>query len=168
MKMHFLTFLMFFSAFVWGQEVQIMDGIPQDLEDEKIIFFKFEPVEVTAKEDGKAQDRYLHLRQTNHNQVIKEANRELTLAAMDYPYAYAITQKSRHKPLLGAGYKYILTSKVYDNEHLKTQPQEGELIVFEYFIVDTQNLLAYKVFQLDEMKVYDSKMLIRRLKKAIK
>ena len=168
MKKWLVIILLFISSSIWAQEVQIMDGIPKDLKEEKIIFFKFEAVEVTAKEDGNAQERYLYLRQTNHNRVIKEANRELTIAAMDYPYAYAITQKSRHKPLLGAGYKYILTSKVYDNEHLKAQPEQDELIVFEYYIVDTENLLAYKAFQLDEMKVYDSKMLIRRLKKAIK
>ncbi|MEQ8910536.1 MAG: hypothetical protein RIC95_15175 [Vicingaceae bacterium] len=168
MKVAVFTFSLLLPFLMIAQEVQIMDGLPEDLDTEKIIFFKFEPIQVTADENGKSQARYIHLRQTNHNKVIKEANRELTVAAMGYPNRYAITTKSRHKPLLNAGYKYILDSRVYDNEHLKGQPNEGELIVFEYYIVDTENLLAYKVFQLDEMKVYDSKMLIRRLNKALK
>lgn len=167
-KFGFLIPVIFAPFILLGQEVQFMDGTPPDLESEKIIFFKFEPIQVSADKDGKAQERYIHLRQTNHNKVIKEANRELTVAAMSYSNRYAITTKSRHKPLLNAGYKYVLDSRVYDNEHLHGQPKEGELIVFEYFIVDTENLLAYKVFQLDEMKVYDSKMLMRRFLKALK
>jgi hypothetical protein len=150
-----------------AQSTRVVKGLPSDLDSEKIIFFKHEKVDVTADRNGDDQDEYVHLRQTNHNKVIKEANEELTVAAMDYPFDYAISTKSKHEPLLAAGYRYILDSRVYANKHLTDQPGEDELIVFEYFIVDTQNDVAYKAFELDEMKVYDSKMLIRRLNRAL-
>ena len=165
-----LTSILLFSipVLLFAQSTRIVKGLPSDLDQEKIIFFKHDKVEITANEDGGEQDEYVHLRQTNHNKVIEEANEELTVAAMEYPFDYAISTKSKHEPLLAAGYRYILDSRVYANKHLSDQPKEDELIVFEYFIVDTQNDIAYKVFELDEMKVYDSKMLIRRLNRALK
>jgi len=48
------------------------------------------------------------------------------------------------------------------------QPPEDELLVFKYFIFDMQNNIAYEVFRLDEMKVYDFKLVIKKLNKAIK
>lgn len=153
---------------LWAQEIQVMDGIPEDIANQKIIFFKYEPVTIESTEKNNKQEKYIQLRRENHNRVIKEFNKELTIATMQYPFQYAITTKSRYKPLINAGYKYILDCNVYDNKHLEGQPNEGELIVFEYYIIDVENGLAYKVFQLDEMKVYDAKLIIKKLIKALK
>lgn len=67
-----------------------------------------------------------------------------------------------------AGYKYVLQSAVYKYDNLKGQPKDNELIVYEHFIYDMQNNIAYEVFRLDEMKVYDFKLVMKKLLRAIK
>lgn len=167
MKLLLASFF-FFPALLFAQEPTYKKGIPSDLDKEKIIFLEHEAIPISAnKKDGKAE-KYLFLRQTNHNKVISESNLKLHGAALSYPYEYAITTPSTYPSLLKAGYKYVLRSNVYSYDHLKTQPNEDELIVFEYFIHDVENNIAYKVFQMDEMKVYDSKLMIRKLNRALK
>ncbi|MBD99278.1 MAG: hypothetical protein CMO34_05490 [Verrucomicrobia bacterium] len=162
------AFLLLLLPFVLNSQPIVRDGLPLDLNQEKIILLKHEKIEVKADKKAGKQQKYLYLRQSNHNSVIEESNEKLILAAMDYPFEYAISTLSKYKSILKAGYKYVLISNVYKNEHLYSQPNEGELIVFEYFILDVNENVAFKVFELDEMKVYDSKMLIRRLNKALK
>lgn len=151
-----------------AQDYSIKEGVPHDLNESKIIFLSHEKIEVTAVKDSSSQQAYLHLRQTNHNDVIKEANDKLKIAALDYPFAYAISTKSSFEPLIKVGYKYLLDSRAYSYENLLVQPNEGELIIYEYFIIDLTANLAYKVFELDEMKVYDSKLMIRKLNRKVK
>jgi len=167
--MKFILALVFTLPFMsFAQEMKVVEGLPPDLEKSKIIFFKHEKIKITADKKSGSEGKYLHERQTNHNKVIQEANQKLNIATFDYPYDYAISSKSVYKPLLKAGYKYILDSKAYSYENLKTQPNEGELIIYEYFIIDPVKKKAYKVFELDEMKIYDSKLMIKKLSKAIK
>lgn len=162
-----LIFLLTFPVLCFTQEPIFKDELPKDLDTEKIIFLKHEEIKIKPLESG-AASRYLHLRQSNHNKVIEESNEKLNVAALQYPFKYAISSLSSYEPLLKAGYKYVLQSRVYNYEHLQDQPKEDELIVFEYFIFDTHKNIAYKVFEMDEMKVYDSKLMIKRLNKALK
>lgn len=166
---HLLYFLILVPSFLFAQEgsVIIKEGVPKDLEASKLILLKHEKIQVTAnKKDGK-EAKYLYLRQSNHNQVVEEANAKLLGAAMEYPYGYALATRSSYEPLLKAGYKYVLDSQAYEYENLYSQPNEGELIIYEYFIRDIENNIAYKVFELDEMKIYDSKLLIKKLNRAV-
>ena len=160
-----LLFIPFFSI---SQEPTFFNGLPDDLDQEKIIFLEHEKIKVTADKKNGKEEKYLHLRQTNHNSVIEESNTKLKGAALQYPFKYAFATPSTYESLLKAGYRYVLQSRVYSYEHLKTQPKEGELIVFEYYIFDTQKNVAFKAFELDEMKVYDSKLLMKRLTKALR
>lgn len=144
-----------------------LKGAPENLESNKLIILKHEPVKITVDPKNSKEDKYIFHRQSNHNKVIKESNKKLTVEAMKYPYQYALATQSTYKSLAKAGYKYALISEVYKNNYLKKHPDEDVLIVFEYFIYDLNADLAYKVFELDEMKVYDSKLLIKKLRKAI-
>ena len=166
-KTLFFTFI-FLPLISFGQDYIIKEGVPDDLKEYKIIFFKHQKIEVTADKENGAQGEYLHLRQINHNEVVEEANEKLIAAAAEYPFGYAISTTDSYKPLVKSGYKYILTSKAYQYDNLRKQPEEDVLIIFEYFIVDITSNIAYKVFELDEMKVYDSKLMIKKLNKAIK
>ena len=163
-----LFFLILLPLGAFAQETILMKGIPGDLEDEKIIFLEHEKVDVTADKKDSKEAKYLYLRQTNHNKVISDANIKLRGAALSYPYKYAIASPSTYEALQKAGYKYVFQSNVYKYDHLKTQPEEGELVVFTYYIFDAEKNIAYEVFELDEMKIYDFKAVIRKLNKAIK
>jgi len=163
-----LSLLLLLLPFGIKSQPIVKDGLPIDLNHEKIILLKHEKIEIQADKKGSKQEKYLYLRQSNHNSVIQESNDKLVVAAMTYPFEYAISSLSKYESILKAGYKYVLISNVYKNEHLLNQPNEGELIVFEYFILDVNDNVAFKVFELDEMKVYDSKMIMRRLNKALK
>ncbi|MDA9312777.1 hypothetical protein N9515_03210 [Vicingaceae bacterium] len=138
------------------------------MDKEKIIFLEHEPVKLSEFEERTKSTEYILERQENHNRILEQSNRKLQIAAMEYPFEYAITTPSTYFSLAEAGYKYVLQSNVYKYNHLMTQPPEGELLVFEYFIFDMQNNIAYEVFRLDEMKVYDLKLVIKKLNKAIK
>jgi len=157
-----------FPFFCNAQGYVIKEGVPADLDKNKIIFLNHDKIMVTAIEDSSDQQDYLHLRQTNHNKVIKESNSKLKVAALEYPFPYVISTKSTYETLVKAGYKYLLDSRAYNYDNLKVQPTEDELIVYEYFIRDLTTNLAYKVFELDEMKIYDGKLIIKRLNKAVK
>lgn len=165
--MRFL-FLMLFIPLVSFSQVQILNGLPTDLDKEKIIFLQHEPMKITINPKESRANKYIYHRQKTHNRVIDEANQELLTAAMSYPFKYALASFSSYKKLKDAGYKYVLYSTVYKNDYLKKHPEEDELIVFEYFILDMEQDLAYKLFEMDEMKVYDSKMLMRKLNRALK
>lgn len=164
-----LAFLLFFlPSLLQAQDHTFKSGIPNDLETEKIIFLEHEKVNVTANAKESKAAKYLYKRQMAHNVAIKEANIKLRGAALSYPHEYAIASPSTYKSLIPAGYKYVLQSGLYTYDNLKSQPNEDELIVYEYFIHDVENDIAYKVFELDEMKIYDFKLVIKKLKKAIK
>lgn len=165
-----LLLILLFPLALFSQEGEtiIKEGAPKDIKTEKIIILKHESIKVTADKKASREAKYIHLRQTNHNKVIHEANTKLEGALLQYPHGYAISSRSAYKPLLKAGYKYVLDSQAYTYEHVSVQPNEGELIVFEYFLRDIENNIAYKVFELDEMKIYDSKLLVKKLNKAVK
>jgi len=167
--MKYLVYIIFCTlpSFLFAQEAIIKEGIPKDLESSKLIILKHEKIKVTADKKVGKEAKYLYLRQTNHNQITDEANEKLLGAAMEYPYEYALATRSSYEPLLKAGYKYVLDSQAYEYDNLYEQPKEGELIIYEYFIRDIENNIAYKVFELDEMQIYDSKALIKKLNKAI-
>jgi hypothetical protein len=165
--MKFILSLLFLPLVCFGQTT-FLNGVPKDLDESKIIFLKHESIKVTADPMENKAEKYIYHRQTTHNKVIEEANQELMTAAIEFPYEYAFATQSSYKNLVPAGYKYVLISQVYKNEYLKSHPKKNELIVFEYFILDVTSDIAYKVFEMDEMKVYDSKMLIRKLLKAVK
>ena len=167
--MKYLTLLIILiPAFLFSQETTIKKGVPEDLNQSKLIILKHEQIEVKVTSDDKKEEKYLLLRQNNHNKVSKESNAKLLGASSEYPFEYDLAYKSEYKPLIDSKCKYILDSSVYNNENISTQPNEGELIVYEYFIRDIENNIAYKVFELDEMKVYDSKLIIKKLSKAVK
>ncbi len=163
-----LLFLLFILPIALVAQVQVLSGIPTDLDKEKIVFLQHEPIKITADPKESKAQKYVYHRQKTHNKVIEESNQELLVAAMSYPYKYALASYSSYKNLYSAGYKYALVSNVYSNDYLKKHPEKDELIVFEYFILDMKNDVAYKVFEMDEMKVYDSKMLMRKLNREIK
>lgn len=167
---YLLALLLTLPCSLFAQEPTLMKGVPEELKDEKIIFLEHEKIDLTEKteEMSRAEWKYLNLRQTNHNKVISQANEKLKAAALSYPYAYAIASPSTYESLQKAGYRYILQSNVYSYNHLKEQPKEGELLVFTYYIYDTERNIVYEIFELDEMKVYDFKTVIKKLNKAIK
>lgn len=160
--------LLFLPFLLSAQEFTLEEGLPDDLHQEKVIFLKHQAIEVTFDPEKGSAEEYLHLRQVNHNEVIEEANNELEKFAKRYPFEYTISNQSDYKTLVLEGHKYVLESEVYDYDHLYRHPEEDELIVFEYFLIDLYNAKAYKVFELDEMKVYDAKLLIRKLSRKLK
>lgn len=165
--MRFLILLLLWPMLGEAQ-TQVLKGLPTDLDKEKIVFLQHEPLKITVNPKNSRADKYIYHRQKTHNKVIDESNQELLVAAMSYPFKYALASYTSYEKLNEAGYKYVLYSNVYKNDYLKKHPEEDELIVFEYYVMDMDNDIAYKVFEMDEMKVYDSKMLMRKLNRALK
>lgn len=163
-----ISYLLIWFPLALIAQDDIPEGVPEDLSTQKIIFLQHEAIEVGSDEENEATKEYVISRQENHNRVLEEFNRELKLEAADYPFEYALSTPSTYESLWDAGYKYVFYSFVYEYKYLRSQPAEDELIVFGYYIKDRESKVIYKVFEIDEMKVYDAKLIIRKLNKMVK
>lgn len=168
-KIYSLILLLFLSNWAFAQEPKIIEGLPSDLDQVQLILLKHEAIEVGSEEEEEASREYVMRRQENHNRVLKEFNRELEEAAKEfYPFDYLLAFPSEVDSLLGSTAKYVLYSNVYQYNFLKDQPEEGELLVFGYYLKDKETEVVYQLFELDEMKVYDAKLIMKKLAKDIK
>ena len=163
-----LSCILFCSSQMFGQD-EIKKGVPEDLDKEKIIILMHEKVEVGSANENQSTANYVVRRQENHNTVSDEFNQKLNKAfESKYPFDYVLAYPSEMDQFFDQGYKYVLYSNVYSYEHLKDQPNEGELIVFTYVIKDRSKTVVYEVFELDEMKVYDANMILKKLNREAK
>ncbi len=162
-----LVIAIFLSPLLISAQVEIIKGIPEDIETSKIIFLEHEKIEIGTDEENEAAKEYVLLRQKTHNEVIIEYNKQLEFAAKQYPYDYTISTPSEYLSLKDKGYKYVLDSELFKYKHLKNQPEEDALIVFEYYLRDLSSDKLYSIFELDEMKVYDPKLIVKKLNKAL-
>lgn len=160
-------FIFLSSIKLWSQEAISMDGLPEGLKTEKLIILKHESIEIGTEEEDEKSKKYVLQRQENHNKVLAEFNTELEAASSSYPFESSLAFPSEIKSM-SSNYRYVLYSSVYEYEFLKSQPKEGELIIFSYFIKDTNTGTMYPLFEMDEMKIYDAKMMMKKLKKKIK
>jgi hypothetical protein len=162
-----LFFSFLFSLSINAQDMISKEGIPDQLKSEKLIFLKHESIAVGTEEEDENSKKYVILRQENHNKVLKEFNAELEAAVSHYPFESILAFPSELKSMASEN-RYVLYSSVYEYEFLKSQPKEGELIVFSYFIKDNETGKMYPLFEMDEMKIYDAKMMMKRLKRKLK
>lgn len=154
---------------VSSQETELIDSLPADLNRETLIILKHEKIDLGTMEEDERSKKYVIHRQENHNRVTEEFNRELELAADKYyQLNYQLAFPSDLALLDKQAFKYVLYSHVYDYEYLKSQPNEGELLIYHYVIKDRNSNKVYSVFEIDEMKVYDAKLIMRKLAKEVK
>ncbi len=152
-----------------AQEKIINEGVPADLDKETLIILKHEAIEVGTEEESESTRKYVIRRQENHNRVLLEFNAELEEAAEKlYPFQYILAFPSEIDSLMKNGHKYVLYSNAYVYDYLKGQPVEGELIVFGYYIKNQTGNEVFQTFELDEMKIYDAKMIMRKLRRDLK
>lgn len=164
-----MSLLLMLPILLLGQEAKVIEGLPSDLNTEKLIFLQHEPMKVGTEEENQKTKEYVIQRQENHNRVAKEFNTELAIALNEsYPFDYEIAFPSTYDSLLTAGAKYVLFSNNYTYDYLRNQPAEDELLVFGFFIKDQGSTTIYTLFELDEMKVYDAKMIVKKLMKQVK
>ena len=142
-------------------------GIPEDLDQHKIIFLNYEPVNVSSEKPKSKEDRYIRDRKEQHNMATEQANDYLRTAALDYPYKYAIAKYSSYESLVEAGYKYVLLCNCFDNQRLMKSPESGVLLIYDFYIKDLTTGDIYLLFDLDEMKVYDYRLVMKKLNKLI-
>ena len=163
----FFTLLIPFLSI--GQKTKVSEGVPPDLNASKLIILKHATISTGSEAEDKRTRKYVIQRQENHNRISEEFNKELEEAAKKYyPFEYILAFPSEIDSLMKLGYKYVLFSNVYDYEHLADQPPEGELLVFGYYIKDQELKNVFTLYEIDEMKVYDAKMMIRKLNKEAK
>lgn len=160
------VFYLFFPFSLLAQKI-ITDSIPSDLAEEKVIFLKFDKVNLSEIDSTDKGNPYVLERQQRHNNIIEGVNADFEIQAKEYINPYKFSTLKKYKQAEFADCKYVLISRAYDNKHLVDHPEEDILIVFEYFLLDKQNMIAYKMFELDEMKVYDNKLIIKKFNKRI-
>ena len=155
------------TPFLVNAQVEIINGVPEDITDSKIIFLRHEKIEIGTDEENEAAKEYIILSQNTHNEATEEYNKNLDIASKQYPYSHTISSPSAYLSLKDQGYKYVLDSELFKYEHLRSQPEEDALIVFEYYLRDLTSEKLYAVFEIDEMMVYDAKLVIKKLNKAL-
>lgn len=154
------------TSFV-GYAQEEYKGIPEDLAQEKIIFLNYEPINISDERPRSKEDRYIRERKEQHNMAAEQANDYLRTSALDYPYKYAIANHSTYKNLVEAGYKYVLECNCFNNERLMKSPESGVLLIYDFYIKDLTTGDIYLLFDLDEMKVYDYRLVMKKLNKLV-
>ena len=99
MKIRLICYLLMCIPFALVAQEEIPEGVPEDLSSQKIIFLQHEAIEIGSDEENEATKEYVISRQENHNRVLEEFNRELKLAAADYPFEYALSTPSTYESL---------------------------------------------------------------------
>ena len=132
---------------------------------EKIIFIKYEPINISDEEAVSEEDIHILTRKKQHNLATEQANEYLQTAAIDYPFDYALAAHSSYESLIPAGYKYVLECNSFDNERLMKSPESGILLIYDFHIKDLTTGDIYLLFELDEMKVYDYRLIMKKLLK---
>mgnify|MGYP003660494319 CR=1 FL=1 len=113
-------------------------GIPEDLAQEKIIFLNYEPINISDERPRSKEDRYIRDRKEQHNMAAEQA-----------------------------GYKYVLECNCFNNERLTKSPESGVLLIYDFYIKDLTTGDIYLLFDLDEMKVYDYRLIMKKLNKLV-
>lgn len=142
-------------------------GLPDDLDKNKIIFLNYEPINISDGKPKGEEEKYIYTRKKQHNKAVEQANEYLKTAAIDYPFNYAIAGHSTYENLVSAGYKYVLECNSFDNERLMTSPESGVLLIYDFYIKDLTTGDVYVLFDLDEMKVYDYRLIMKKLNKLV-
>ncbi len=161
-----LSFLSFLSISVFAQKEY--NGLPDDLREQKIIFLNYEPINIPEERPKGEVEKYIFTRKKQHNRAAEQANNYLRTSAIEYPFKYAIAGHDSYTKLVGAGYKYVLESNSFDNERLMESPESGILLIYDFYIKDLTTGDIYLLFKLDEMKVYDYRLIIKKLNKLVK
>ncbi len=144
------------------------EGLPDDLNEQKLILLNYEPININEKKPEGEEEKYIRRRKKLHNRAVEQANEYLRTSAIEYPFKYAIAGHSSYEKLVGAGYKYVLESNCFDNERLMKSPESGILLIYDFYIKDLTTGDIYILFHLDEMKVYDYRLIMKKLNKLVK
>lgn len=142
-------------------------GLPADLNKSKIIFLSYNPVSFDKSSAITKEEKYIALRKENHNSATKQANEYLKMAALNYPFRYALGNADRYLPLVNAGYKYVLECNCFHNDRLNYQPESDVLLEYDFYIRNLTNDDVYFLFKLDEMKIYDYRLIMRKFNNLV-
>ncbi len=165
------SFILLSACFLLGCNVLVaqteLKGLPDDLENNKIIFLSYNPVSVDKSAATTKEEKYIALRKEKHNDATKQANEYLKMSALDYPFRYALGNVDRYLPLVNAGYKYVLECNCFHNDRLNYQPEADVLLQYDFYVRNLTNNDVYFLFKLDEMKIYDYRLIMRKFNNLV-
>lgn len=163
-----LSFLIFILLPLLSIAQREFKGLPDDLDEHKLILLNYEPINISDNKPEGEEEKYIRMRKKLHKRAVVQANEYLRTSAIEYPFKYAIAGHSSYEKLVGAGYKYVLESNCFDNERLMKSPESGVLLIYDFYIKDLTTGDIYILFHLDEMKVYDYRLIMKKLNKLVK
>jgi hypothetical protein len=152
-----------FTFFIQDDPVKFIDGLPADLNKSKVIFLRYDSVEINA-EDKKAV-----YYQKKHNKNVPDANKDLAEALKKYPYEYIVASRKDIDALKAKGYKYVLDSQAYKNMAYgfrQDQSSKSAIISYEYklYFQDLVTNDAYVVSkELTENQLYFPKYVVNNM-----
>ncbi|MCC3157059.1 hypothetical protein LJ737_07405 [Hymenobacter sp. 15J16-1T3B] len=158
------------------------DQLPNDLPQAKILYIKFEPVQVPAQRpEGMTSEAYTRLRW--HNQNCGWSGDQLRQAARKYPFAYRITTQDSVAYYRSQGYKYLLFHDSFNSfltnnyqgvrTHMSfsggTRYFQEEITTVDLYVQDLTTNDFYVVDKFSEHHLYKYSLIIPLLtKKASK
>jgi len=167
MKKINLTFLLFvFLNAVTGSWAQKNSyNIPDDLEQEKIIFLEFESIENDVNMPYAQRKRNSH-----RNTVSVDANKSLKIGATYYPFGYVISNRSEYFNLSTAGYKYVLENDMmnsYNNgEHIDAG--RNKLFSSPMYIMNLATGERFELFSVTQDEIYDYEDIMKDFVKLVR
>ena len=139
---------MLFSSVSFAQKDET--GLPDDLNIESIVFFKFDSMYLKPG-SSKAQQRDIRWR----NDMATKGNKALMEEVKRYPFKYAIASRSELGALSQKGYKYILENDMmigYNSGDPMFVPFEKYIAAF--YVMDLQTRKKYFLFTISQGFAY--------------
>jgi len=143
-----LQVLILFSSPSFGQKD--VNGLPDDLNIESIVFLKFDSMSLEPG-SSKAAQRDIRWR----NEMATKGNNALMEEVKRYPFKYTIASRSKLKELKEKGYKYILENDMmngYNSGDPMFRPFEKYIAAF--YVLDLQTGKKYFLFTISQTYAY--------------
>ncbi len=127
------------------------NGLPDDLNKEKIIFLKFDSIQVTDDlRNGQQRDF------NKRNKFATKSNAILIEEAKKYPFACILATRSEVKVLAKQGYRYVLENDMMNgfNSGNDMYISSSTKYIAPFYILDLSNGDKYTLFTISQSYAY--------------
>ena len=157
-----ITFLLFPVAAMAQKSVE---GLPDDLDTEKIIFLKYEQIE------GDHNIPYAQRKRNKERNILAgHANKALKVEAKKYPFSYIISNRSEYAKFAQEGYKYVLENDMMNAYNYGEVVSAGSQKIFAapMYLREIATGKRYELFTIKQNVVYEYAKIMKKFNSMVR
>ena len=142
-----------------------IEGLPNDLNKETIIFLEFEQIPIEEKMNSFIKRMYRKC-----NEYFLESNSQLRTKVENYPFKYVISRRSEYRDSLSKMCKYLLECDLMENGNNGINLYAGRHTILEsdLYIKDLKTGDKYLLFKINTYSYYNYDYIMKDIFKMIK